>query len=279
MFLTAHGQDLQQLLQKFLTGAVAFSQGSDDYLDDDLEGHGTRSSHGALEDGKPYTALEHAWDEGFGYFGASRDYCGGDDAVVSSPGYADTWSPDGAIDLLTEVCWGHSTNAAKRDFGAVVPTDFTAQAWEGFHGGRALLASIDGDLSADQLAQLHAYRDQAVSAWEAAIAASVVHYLNAVLQDMAAFGTDTYDFTAHAKHWSEMKGFALSFQFNPRSPLSDEDFVALHDALGTAPVLPTADAGAIDAYRDGLLGARAQIGAAWGFDAANLGADDGTGGW
>jgi len=279
VYLTAQGQDLQQLLQKFLAGSVTFSQGTDDYLDDDLEGQGLLASHAALEEGKPYTALEHAWDEGFGYYGASRDYCSGDDEVVASPGWSDTWLADGAIDLLTEVCWHHSTNAAKRDLGAVVPTDFSGQAFQGFVGGRALLASTGEDLNPGQLAELQGYRDQAVRAWEDAIAASVVHYLNAVLQDMGNFGTESYDFATHAKNWSELKGFALSFQFNPRSPLSDEAFALLHERLGLAPVLPTADPATIEAYRAGLLEARADLGTAYGFDPANLGADDGTGGW
>ena len=26
------------------------------------------------DDGDPYTAMEHHWDESFGYFGAARDY-------------------------------------------------------------------------------------------------------------------------------------------------------------------------------------------------------------
>ena len=30
----------------------------------------------AAGDGKAYSALEHAWDEGFGYFGANRLYGG-----------------------------------------------------------------------------------------------------------------------------------------------------------------------------------------------------------
>ncbi|MDQ8150662.1 MAG: DUF4856 domain-containing protein [Gemmatimonadota bacterium] len=279
VYVTADGLNLRELLQKFLTGAVAFSQGADDYLDDDLAGSGLLSSHANVEEGKPYTALEHAWDEGFGYFGASRDYCSGDDAVIASPGYADTVVADGAIDLLTEVCWGHSTNAAKRDAGAIVPTDFTADAWAGFLGGRALLASTTTDLSADELASLQAFRDQAVLAWERAIAASVVHYINGVVVQMDAMGTETYSFDDHAKKWSEMKGFALVFQFNPRSPLTDEQFVALHDLLGTRPVLATAGAETISDYQADLLAARAMIGTAYGFDAANLGGDDGTGGW
>lgn len=281
VYVTAEGQDLKELLQKFLLGAVAFSQGADDYLDDDIAGSGLLSSHAALEEGKPYTALEHGWDEGLGYFGASRDYCSGDDAIVASPGYSDTYAADGAIDLLTEICWGHSTNAAKRDLGsnATAPTDFTADAWAGFSGGRALLASTSTDLTEAELTELRGYRDQAVHAWESAIAASVVHYINGVIVQMGAFDTEKYAYEDHAKEWSEMKGFALSFQFNPRSPLSDDEFVTLHGLLGTAPVLPTATEGENAAYKADLLAARTLIGQAYGFDTANLGAEDGTGGW
>ena len=40
VFLTSDGRDLNQLIEKFLLGAIAFSQGADDYLDDDTEGKG-----------------------------------------------------------------------------------------------------------------------------------------------------------------------------------------------------------------------------------------------
>lgn len=279
VFLDAEGRDYQQLLQKFLLGAVAFSQGADDYLDDDIEGHGLLSPHATAADGKPYSALEHAWDEGFGYFGAARDYGTWDDATIASPSYADTYEPDGAIDLLAEYSWGHSQNAAKRDRGSVVPTDFTRDAWEGFVLGRKLLADTTGELGDTELAKLRAYRDQAVLAWERAIAATVVHYVNDVVRDMAAIGTDDYSFADHAKHWSEMKGFALSFQFNPRSPVSDADFAELHELLGTRPALATDGDAALSQYKTDLLAARELIGAAFGFDAANLGDENGENGW
>jgi len=58
VYLTADGIDLQQLLQKFLIGAIAFSQGTDDYLDDDLDGKGLLSDNTAPEsEGAAYTAL------------------------------------------------------------------------------------------------------------------------------------------------------------------------------------------------------------------------------
>ena len=54
--------------KKFLLGAVAFSQGADDYLDDDVAGKGLLVFGYIPAEGKKYSALEHAWDEGFGYF-------------------------------------------------------------------------------------------------------------------------------------------------------------------------------------------------------------------
>ena len=74
VFVTSDGRDLQQLISTFLRVAIAYSQSADDYLDDDTEGKGLLSDHSAPEDGKPYTALEHAWDEGFGYTGMTRRY-------------------------------------------------------------------------------------------------------------------------------------------------------------------------------------------------------------
>lgn len=281
VFVTADGLDLQQLLEKFLRGAVAFSQGADDYLDDDVDGKGLLADHTTLVDGKPYTALEHQWDEGFGYFGAARDYPTWTLDEIADTGHRDSVEADGAIDLLTEACFGHSTNAAKRDRGSAssAPTDFVGEAWEGFHQGRALIASVQGALSDDQLAALKAHRDQAVGAWEKAIASTVVHYINDTLQDMGDIGTDDYAFADHAKHWGELKGFALSLQFNPRSPLSKATFGELHDLIGDAPVLSDASASARDAYAADLRSARAMLGTAYGFDAANLGDDDGENGW
>ena len=53
----------------------------------------------------------------------------------------------------------------------------------------------------------------------------------------------------------------------------------LLDALGAAPVLPDADAPTIAAYKESLRAARAALGAAYGFNAANLGDDAGENGW
>lgn len=288
VYLLADGRDLQQLLQKHLLGAIALSQGLDDYLDDDLDGKGLLAEHVALSSGKPYTPREHAWDEAFGYFGAAVDHAeysdddtAGAGAGPRGDGSFDT-DGDGKIDLVTEYVHGHAQNAGKRDRGAAASaaTDFSGEAWQGLLRGRALLRATAGrELTDEEAAELTLQRNRVEGAWEGCSAATVVHYINATLQDMARFGTDDYDFATHAKHWSEAKGVAYGLQFSPRSPLSDTELQALLDALGAAPVLPDADAPTIAAYKESLRAARAALGAAYGFNAANLGDDAGENGW
>ena len=130
------------------------------------------------------------------------------------------------------------------------------------------------ELSADELDQLRTHRDSAIDAWERAIAATVVHYINDCLQDINAFDGDI---GTYAKHWGELKGFALGLQFNPHSQVSDANFVAFHDLIGTAPVLPN-DAG-IDAYKTALIEARDILGNSYSFDPLNLGDSAGENGW
>jgi len=278
VYVTPEGHDLDQLLEKFLRVAINFSQGSDDYMDDDTEGKGLLASHTQGDDA--YTALEHAWDEGFGYFGGARNYGSWTDVDIADVGHMDV-DGDGSIDLLTEVNWGHSVNAAKRDKGAVEATDFTQQAWDGFFNGRTFLHETAGtDLTEAQLDELRGYRDDAIGGWENGIAATAVHYVNDTLQDMAVMDDSSkYSFADHAKHWGELKGFALGLQFNPNSPLSDEDFTELHSLLGDAPVLGDASAADQAAYVDALIEARGLLMDAYGFDEANAGDENGENGW
>lgn len=272
VFVTPQGVDLQQLLQKFLGGAVAFSQGTDDYLDDTTAGKGLLSPN--TQDGtNPYTTLEHAWDEGFGYFGAARDQMLRTDAEVADTPYRDGDS-SGSIDLLKEYSFGHSANAAKRDAGSTTGTDFSGEALSAFLEGRALIAAASAEgreLTTDELAELAGHRDVLALAWEKAIAASVIHYINAVIGfgDELETSATTYDFYAHAKEWSEMKGFALALQFNPRSPVGDADFALLHQKMGDRPEFDTGD---LAAYETSLLEARTILQTAYGFDAADTAA-------
>ena len=274
-YVTESGQDLQQLLQKFLLGGIAFSQGVDDYLDDDVDGKGILSPN-TRDGNNPWTVLEHQWDEGFGYFGASIHYGRFGTDLLAGAAVLDV-NDDGAIDLLTEVSYGHSTNAAKRDRdtrGGDAPTDLVGQAWDAFRTGRAIItraaAREDSALTPDEFAALVEQRDLAAQAWEQAIAATVVHYINDTIDDLNLRDTDDFSFLDLAKHWGEMKGFALSFQFNRLSPILDR-FAELHALLRDAPTVPgVATEDEILAYIEDLLEARDMLRDAYGFDADNV---------
>jgi hypothetical protein len=270
--LTSDGRDLRQLIQKFLSMSVSFSQGVDDYLDNDIDGKGLLSDHTDTE--KAYSTLEHQFDEGFGYFGAARDYLDYSDEEVATKGGRDDWqlyhdtNGDGSIDFNSEYNFGHSANAAKRDRGATVANDFSKEAMDAFLQGRKLLNDTAGVALTDaQKTELYGYRDIAVLTWEKAIAATVVHYINDVDADLDKIGTDDFSYSTTAKHWSEMKGFALGLQFNKATPLNDADFITVHTMMGDMPVL-TGEAEVL-AYRADLLIARDLLQAAYAFDAEN----------
>ncbi len=274
--VTPEGWDIQQLAQKFIEMGVGYSQGTDDYLDDDVDGKGLLASN-AQDGDNAYSALQHAWDEGFGYYGASRDFGTRAKSDVAADAAFDS-NGDGAIDFKSEYTFQPALNTAKRDLGANVATDYVAMAFNGFLEGRAIIAAAGDTLTDDELTRLKSARDRVVTAWGATYGMTIVHYINEVLIDMNAIGTDAYSFTDHAKHWSELKGFALGLQFDPRSAMRDH-FGHLHGLIGDRPALSSDTTEALAAYRAKLIEARTLLGAQYGFDTANLGDADGENGW
>lgn len=281
IYVNEDGTDLKQLIQKFLLMSVTYSQAADDYFGHETEGKGLLTDNTSAVSGKKYTNLEHQFDEGFGYFGAARDYLEYSDNEIA--GKVDdegtngrtAWNgkfdsnADGEIDLLSEYNFGASVNAAKRDRKAVVATDFTGDAMNALIAGRKLINdNAPNALTDEQMETLKGHRDQALLAWEKAIAATVVHYINDSYADLNKLkeGSTEFSFTDLAKHWSELKGFALGLQFNPYSPLSDEDFALFHQYVGDKPVVDMAD---IEAYQNNLIKARDIFKEAYEFDAEN----------
>ena len=179
-----------QLVNKFLLMGVAFSQAADDYADPSTAGKGLMVSD--LQTDGVYSALGHAWDEGFGYSVLLVIIiC----TLMHRSKQESNNSDNSGVRVQREKNWGNSVNAAKRDVGANVATDYTADAWAGFIRGRTLIANNAGaELTDQQMVELVCYRDQALNAWEKAVAATVVHYINDTLQDMGKFGTGDYSF-------------------------------------------------------------------------------------
>ncbi len=292
LYLQSNGLDLKQLIQKFLLGAVNFSQGSDDYLDDNrnddgtkIEGLETKGLNGANIEGdkdgtKAYTALEHGFDEGFGYFGAARNYNDYTDHEIAGKSGRDGWATgyndtnaDGKIDLMSELNFGHSVNAAKRDRGAdaSAATDFTKQAFDAFLAAREIIRkAVGAEFTSEQRNELSKQTAIAVLTWEKAISATIIHYIREVNEDLDKLGSDDYsasDYANLAKHWSELKGFSLGLQFNPKSPVTDVKFTELQALIGMQPVLVKSD---VEAYKAKLIKARTILADAYGFDAANV---------
>lgn len=273
--VTAEGLDLQQLVQKFLLGGVTYSQAAEKYLNPAL--FAAKQNSGEDKANKAYTSLEHVWDEGFGYFGAARDYLAYSDTEMAGQADHDT-NEDAEIDFESEFSFGNSINAVKRDKGSTDLTSFSENAMGAFLKGRAVIqANYGNDLVADEgyHVELSEISKTALNNWENSIAATIVHYINDVTEDMDKFGTegeDGYSLAKHAKHWSEMKGFALGLQFSPVAvaQISLDDLKAVHAKLKEAPVLSTASAEDITAYKTALLEARTILQTSYGFSAENV---------
>jgi hypothetical protein len=279
VYVTDNGVDLRQLINKLLIVAVAFSQGADDYLDDDVDGKGLLASNECGD--STYTALEHAWDEGVGYFGAANNYSDWTTAVLAGPssGRCNDVDMSGGIDAVYECNYGMAVNAAKRDKGSamIAATSYRRQIWDAFRTGRALITAADGPLSADELTQLRAQRDLVVTGWEQVIMGTLLHYINDTLEALSTCGTDAYDYLDHIKYWAEMKAYGLAAQFNRNTPMTTGQFAELHGIFGDAPVL--CDDPALEGHKAALRRARMVLATAYGFAPGLLGDENGIGGW
>ena len=293
--ISKEGVHYRQLIQKFLSVAVNFSQGTNDYLLTDFG-----SVLGPYKD-KAYSTAAHKFDEGFGYYGASRDIndytddeaAGKGGRAEYGNGYYDS-NGDGLIDLRSEFVFGHAQNCAKRDRLKDAEgnpyTDFSKEAMDAFMIGRRILQNAEeaGELTEAANEALQAQIKIAAVAWEKCIAATAVHYINDVTIDMGGFTNgafaDRSNFVNLAKHWGEMKGFALGLQFSALSPFRDgstgksvTDLKTVLDLMGDAPMMPdgsqngqpttaaSADA-AVAGYLDDLQDARTILAEAYGFN-------------
>jgi hypothetical protein len=283
------GRNHRQLLQKFLMGAVSFSQGTNDYFQSDWAVQVTTQ-----EGSKNYTEAEHNYDEAFGYYGAARDNNDYTDLEARAKSGRDDWkngyydtNGDGFIDPRSEFNFGHAQNCAKRDVGSADnanPTDFSTEAMDAFLAGRHIIAnaSAAGSITDAELEELQGHIKTAALTWEKCIAATAIHYINDVTNDIGEFSNGRYasvsNFTNLGKHWSELKGFALSLQFSPFSPFRDPAVTAvdLYDLetvlskIDDKPVLANDTQGNIDAYKLDLIEARTILQNAYSFDPVNV---------
>ena len=87
--LNAKGMEIDQCFAKGLIGALCLDQIANGYLSEAKIGDGVDNSSRDVNSSNNYTAMEHHWDEGFGYvYGLEPD--------VLSPNYNAAIDPDGS---------------------------------------------------------------------------------------------------------------------------------------------------------------------------------------
>ncbi len=260
-YTTDDGVDMSQMINKVLIGAVPYYQATGVYLNSLLE----RDNSEARDGTDPYTAMEHAWDEAFGYFGAARDYARySDDQLAGSvDDFTFDSNSDGSIDFKSEYNFGLSRNAAKRDKGGS-GVDFTKDIFDAFLAGRTAIANQG---SVDEIST---HRQAAAEGMEKVIAATVVHYINDTLSDMSKLGTADENRANLNKHWAEMKGYTVALQYNPFKLISDGQLRELHGIMGEAPKYDTPDSSGYQTQVTNYERAKVVLQTAYGFSSENM---------
>lgn len=259
-YTSGDGVDMSQMVNKVLIGAVPYYQATGVYLGGLLE---RDNSEG--KDGKAYTAMEHAWDEAFGYFGAARDYSRYTDDQLT--GKVDDFTfdsnGDGSIDFKSEYNFGLSRNAGKRDKGGS-GVDFTQEIFSAFLAGRTAITNQGS------IAEITAYRQTAANGMEKVIAATVVHYINDTLSDMSKLGTAEENIANLNKHWAEMKGYTVALQYNPFRLITDGQLAELHGIMGKAPIYDEPGSNGYKTQVTNYKRAKDVMQAAYGFSKTNM---------
>ena len=265
------GLDLGQMVQKVMWGAIAYWQGTSKYMSKIETDDNTVS-----DEGDPYTAMEHHWDESFGYFGAARDYNTGytDDSDRKTDPYHDS-NADGDIDFKTEYNMGWSVTAAKRDVvTASTDYDFTGTIMNAYLEGRTLI------YNQAPVEEILVQRDIILENWEKVVAAVTIHYINDTMSDLAsliaagnadlawnnlpASGEAGYKYLIH---WAEMRAYAHGLIYNDFKKIDESEIATVFGYMGTAPAFNDgADFSAMQTLHDNLALANNVLKGVYGFD-------------
>lgn len=138
-----NGIEYVQIIEKGLMGACFYYQGTTIYL-----GSGRMDVDNEIVEPGEGTAMEHHWDESFGYFGVPLDFPSNTDGLVF---------------------WGDYCNDRNADLG-------TNSIMDAFLTGRAAISAKDLE-TRDQ--QIEIVREK----WELVSASTAIHYLNSALEN------------------------------------------------------------------------------------------------
>lgn len=193
ILVDANGREYTQLIEKGLMGAVLYYQIANIYLTNDKIGSAVNNSDMVdPSNGKYYTAMEHHFDEAFGYMGFPTDF-------------SSNYSGSGTVRF-----WGKYSNTADDNIQS------NDQIMNAFKMGRAAIVAKNYTVLNNQVEVLYKEIDKM-------IAATAIHYINDVLRD-----TNAGD---RHHHLSEAYAFirALSYAQLFKRKLSDGEVKELYD--------------------------------------------------
>ena len=179
------GWEYTQFVEKGLMGAVFLHQIYNTYLTDDRIGNQVENE--TLVEGKNYTAMEHHWDEAFGYYGAPTDFPRNDQDKY----WAKYAGP--ALDTSPE------------------QLDIYGALKEAFLTGRAAIAAGEMAIKNEQIDALY-------KQLELMVAATSLHYINNAKADLSAndMGSLFHDL-------SEGYNFVMALKYHPEKKISQAD--------------------------------------------------------
>ena len=137
--------------------------------------------------------------------------------------------------------YAHAYYAAGFDKGG--KTTYLHNIVQAFVDGRLLLTEAKGENLTDaQRTELKGYAATIADNWQMVIAEAVFKYAGSTYKDLQKLnklietnGDIAADFRAYAKHWGELKGFALALQTGNEN--LGETAVKLNRLIGFSPVL------------------------------------------
>ena len=189
-YVDGRGLEMDQLFNKSLIGALMVDQILNNYVSADFIDAGTQredNDNGVLEDGNNYTAMEHDWDEAYGYvFGTAQDL-------------ADPRPTIGQDDSFLNKYLGRMEGDP--DF-----TGITEEIFQAFKRGRAAIVAGNYEVRDQQAGILRELISEIIGV-------RAVYYLQ---QARIVLDQPTPDFGVAFHDLSEGYGFIYSLQFTRR---------------------------------------------------------------
>ena len=203
-YVNAGGLEYNQAVTKGFIGALMVDQILNNYLSTSLLDAGTNredNDNDVLADGRPYTNMEHFWDEAYGYtYGTSADVTNPNPTIGEDDSFLNKYI--GRVEEDTA------------DFGGIA-----ADIFEAYTLGRAAIVAKNYEVRDEQATILRDLISQVVGIRS-------VYYLQ-----QGRMGIENEDFGAAFHDLSEGFGFIYSLQFT-RNTDTDEPYFSAEETQG-----------------------------------------------